>query len=369
MSERLARVQAALRQYGFDVLAVAPGSNLRYLTGLDLHTKIRLTLALLPATGRPALVLPAMEQARVAAVTGDTFSYYPWHDGDGPDAALARAAADTGLAGCAIGVEHTVMRVFELRALEAAAPGARFGDAIPLFTKMRTVKDAAELAAMREAVRIVEAALRQALTQVRAGMSEREVAAIWEGEMRAAGCLPSFDTTVASGPHGASPHHANGDRPLQDGDLVVFDGGVIYQGYVSDITRTFAVGHPSEEARRVYDLVLQANAAGRAATALPGATGASIDAAARQVIEAGGYGPYFIHRTGHGIGLDIHEPPFIVAGNDEPLPVGATFTVEPGIYLPGVCGVRIEDDLVITPAGAESMTTFPRELLEIGRSA
>jgi Xaa-Pro aminopeptidase len=255
------------------------------------------------------------------------------------------------------------MRVFELRGLEVAARGAQIEDATALLAGLRMVKDADELAAMREAVRIIEAALGQAIAQARAGMTERELAEIWERGIRTAGSLPSFDTTVGSGPNGASPHHANSERRLQPGDLVVLDGGAYYQGYASDITRTIAIGEPSAEARRIYQLVQAANAAGRAAAVLPGTTGTSIDQAARQVIEEGGYGPQFIHRTGHGLGLEVHEPPFIVAGSDAPLPTGTTFTVEPGIYVEGVCGVRIEDDMVITANGAESLTSFERDLI------
>jgi Xaa-Pro aminopeptidase len=333
-----------------------------YLAGLDLHTKLRLTLALFPAEGSPALVLPAMEAGRAEAAARAPLRLYPWRDEDGPDAALRQAVADLGLAGRAVGVEHTVMRVFELRALEESAPGCRVHDATPVLASLRMVKDADELAAMRRAVQIVEDALRAALAQARAGMTERELAALWEQGIRAAGSTPSFDTTVASGPNGANPHHASGERRLQPGDLVVLDGGAYYQGYASDITRTVAVGPISAEARRAYELVLAANGAGREAASLPGATGERIDAAARQVIEQGGYGEYFLHRTGHGLGIDIHEPPFIVAGSREPLPPGATFTVEPGVYLQGRLGVRIEDDVVITPGGAECLTSFPREL-------
>ncbi|MEN9938396.1 MAG: hypothetical protein RLZZ387_4975 [Chloroflexota bacterium] len=365
MTNRLARLQDTMRARGLDAVAVACGANMFYLAGLDLHTKLRLTLALFPAEGQPALVLPAMEAPRAEAAARAPFKLYPWRDENGPADALAEAAADLGLAGRRIGVEHTVMRVFELRALEAAAPGCAVEDATPVLSSLRMVKDAEELVAMRQAVRVIEDALRAALEQARAGITERELADLWEQGIRAAGCTPSFDTTVASGPNGANPHHASGDRPLQPGDLVVLDGGAYYQGYASDITRTVAVGPVSDEARRVYDLVLAANEAGRAAAQQAGATGESIDAAARAVIDRGGYGPQFLHRTGHGLGIDIHEPPFIVAGSREPLPPGATFTVEPGIYLQGILGVRIEDDVVMTEGGAESLTTFPRDLITL----
>jgi Xaa-Pro aminopeptidase len=365
MTDRLTRLRELMRAHGLDAVAIVPGANLFYLAGLDFHTKLRLTTALIPLEGEPALVLPQMEAERAAAQARAPLRHYVWGDADGPSAAIAQAAADLGLARRSIAVEHTVMRVFELRALETAAPGCTISDATPLLAKLRMAKDAAELVAMGAAVRVIEAALREALAQARVGMTERELAEIWDRGIRAAGSTPSFPATVAAGPNGASPHHTNSDRPLQPGDLVVLDGGAYVDGYASDITRTVAVGEISDEARRVYELVLRANEAGRAAANVPSTTGEAIDKAARDVIEAGGYGAQFIHRTGHGLGIDIHEPPFIVAGSRDPLPRGATFTVEPGVYLAGRFGVRIEDDMVITESGAECLTTFPRELLVI----
>lgn len=361
---RLDRLRTLLRAQGLDALAVVPGANMHYLAGLEFSTKLRLTAALIPVVGTPALVVPALEQERARAQLRGEMQILTWSDGDGPAGALAQAVAATNLAGKRVGIEQNVMRVFELRALETAAPAIEIVDATPILSAMRMTKDASELAAMREAVRLIEQTLHATVAAMRVGMTEREVAEFWMNEIRATGCPPSFDVAVGSGPNGANPHHSNGDRQLQHGDLVVMDGGVYYQGYASDITRTIAVGTPDPESRRIYELVLAANTAGRAACR-PEATGALIDQAARTIIEQGGYGPQFIHRTGHGLGMEIHEPPFIVGGSDEPLTPGMTFTVEPGIYLPGVVGVRIEDDMVITKTGAESLTSFPRELLSI----
>jgi Xaa-Pro aminopeptidase len=226
-------------------------------------------------------------------------------------------------------------------------------------------KDAAELAIMERAAQIVEAGLARAIAQIRVGMTERQLSKIVSEEIVAAGGEgESFENIVASGPNGANPHHSNGDRAFVSGDLIIIDCGARYRGYISDTTRTVALGEPGDEARAVYELVRRANEAGKAA-ARPEATGAEVDAAARQVIDAGGYGEYFIHRTGHGIGLEVHELPNIVAGSDEPLAPGTTFTVEPGIYIPGKLGVRIEDDVVITPDGARSLTSMDRALLVI----
>jgi Xaa-Pro dipeptidase len=343
-------------------LALVPGANLRYLSGLQIHMNERLTVAFFLADGQSAMVLPALEAPRAEAQARVPLRFYPWDDAEGPYGALQRCATDVGLAGRRVGVEYTAMRVLELRGLEEAAPRLRAEDATPILAGLRMVKDADELAAMREAVRIVETALRAAIAQIRVGMTERQLADIWEREMHAAGGAPSFGSIVASGPNGANPHHSNTDRAFQPGDLIVMDGGALCDGYASDITRTVALGEPTPEARTIYELVLAANAAGRT-FARPEATGEQIDQAARAVIARGGYGAQFLHRTGHGLGLEIHEPPYIVGGSQEPLEPGTTFTVEPGVYVAGLGGVRIEDDVVITTEGAESLTTFERDLI------
>lgn len=363
--QRLAGLTEAELARGLSAVAVVPGPNLRYLTGLDFHQGKRLTVAFFPADGgEPAFVLPAMEAARVRANSRVPLRLFPWGHDEEPDGALRRCVDDLGLSGGGgVAVEYTTMRVFELRAVEAALDGAPAEDATPLLMDLRMVKDASELAAMETAARMIETALEAVIVRIRPGVTERELAAIWVGEILATGSEgPSFPVAVASGPNGAFPHHENGDRAFAPGDLIVLDGGALVDGYASDITRTVALGEPGAEKRRVYELVKAANAAGRAA-ARPGATGHAIDAAARGVIEEGGMGERFLHRTGHGLGLEIHEPPYIAVGNHEPLPEGATFTIEPGIYVEGLGGVRIEDDVVLTAEGARSLTHFERDLI------
>jgi Xaa-Pro dipeptidase len=364
--QRLDRVVMALREAGLGGLALMPDANLTYLSGLSFHKGKRLTLALIPADGAtPCFVVPALEQSKCEAGSLIAFRYFPWSDAEGPKAALAAAVAaafPAGLGGRELAVEFTSLRVMELRALEAAIPGLRSADATALMAELRMAKDEQELAAIEQAVRIVELALKRTVEQIRVGMTERQLSRICADEIIAAGAdAESFENIVASGPNGANPHHSNSDRAFQAGDLIIIDCGARYGGYISDITRTFALGEPSDEARRIYDLVLRANAEGRR-VARPEASGSEIDAAARAVIDAGGYGQYFMHRTGHGFGLEGHELPNIVAGSDEPLAPGTTFTVEPGIYVPGLAGVRIEDDMVITADGARSLTSYPREL-------
>lgn len=365
MHNRLTRLSEAARAEGFDAVAIIPGASLRYLTELDFHLGKRLTVAFFPVDGEPAFVVPLLESSRVEANSLVAMRLFPWSDAEGPDAALGRAVEQLGLAGKRIAAEFVSMRLLEARALEQAAPGVRIDDATALVADLRMVKDQGEQAAMAEAARIIDIALEASIAQIRAGVTERQLAALIEREIyKAGGEGLSFGSIVAGGPNGANPHHNNSDRPFQTGDLIIIDCGAQYGGYLSDITRTVALGEIGDEQRRIYELVRAANEAGRNACRA-GATGEQIDAAARAVIDAGGYGDHFIHRTGHGLGLDAHELPNIVAGSTQPLRAGTTFTIEPGIYVGGLCGVRIEDDMVLTDDGARTLTATPRELVVI----
>ncbi|WP_322486967.1 Xaa-Pro peptidase family protein [Chloroflexus sp.] len=369
MPARLQRLIDRLAEGGWAGAALMPATNLAYLTGLQFHPGKRLTLLLIPASGaQPVMVVPQLELERVRAAAPFAMQYVAWSDAEGPLRALAagmEAAFGSGAPAKPLAVEYTVMRVMELRALETVTPGLQTSDVDPLLSELRMVKDAEELALMERAVAIVEQALHVFIAQVRPGISERALSRMLSDAIIAAGAdSESFANMMASGPNAANPHHENSDRLLQPGDLVIIDCGAVYHGYHSDITRTIAIGEPEPAARHVYEIVLAANAAGRAA-ARPGASGAEIDIAARNVIEAAGYGAAFVHRTGHGLGRETHELPNIVAGSDAPLLPGTTFTVEPGIYLPGRFGVRIEDDVVITAEGSRSLTTFPRELIVV----
>jgi Xaa-Pro aminopeptidase len=372
--QRIASIRALLRDAQLDAAAIVPGANMRYLTGLTFHPGERLTLLLISAHGDPpCMVLPALEQDRARTLAhqstrnGAFLHFYPWKDEEGPQDALREAAAhvlrNKQPATPTLAVEHTLMRVMELRALEQIWPGMQTVDAVPLLARLRMVKAAPELEAMTEAVRIIETALRNILPHIAPGVTERQLAAIWKNEILAGGAEDeSFACMVASGPNSASPHHHNSNRAFQHGDLIILDGGALYAGYASDITRTVALGEPDTTARHIYELVQAANAAGRAAVR-PGTTGEQIDQVTRQVITDGGYGDFFVHRTGHGLGMECHELPNIVGGSTQPLASGMTFTIEPGIYIAGVAGVRIEDDMVVTEGGGTSLTTFERDLI------
>lgn len=362
MSERLGRLQEAMAQDGLDSLALVPGANLLYVTGLSFFPSERPVVALFPADNTPAIVLPALEAPKVTHATCP-LETFPYTDEEGPTQAFHQACVALELADARIGVEALRMRLMEARYLERYAPGCTLVPADETVGRLRLRKGPDELAQMGRAAALVEAALRAALDQVRAGMTERDVAGLLMIELLRAGSegLP-FQPIVVAGPNAASPHATPSDRPIRPGEPIIIDCGASVSGYASDITRTVAIGGLSEEWVAIYRVVEEANGAGRSRVA-PGVAAQEVDRAARRVIQAAGYGAHFIHRTGHGLGLEIHEPPYITEGNRELLQPGMTFTVEPGVYLPSRGGVRIEDDVLVTSQGAESLTTFPRDLL------
>jgi Xaa-Pro dipeptidase len=232
---------------------------------------------------------------------------------------------------------------------------------------LRVKKNAAEVDVIRRAVKIAQDSLKAVLPLIKIGMTERELASELTLQLFRHGSDPElpFAPIVSAGPNSANPHASPSDRKLQAGDMLVVDWGAAYHHYISDLTRTFAVGEADAEFEKIHKIVQEANLAGRAA-GKPGAPCAAVDAAARAVIEKAGYGKYFTHRTGHGIGMEAHEDPYMRGDNTQPLEPGMTYTVEPGVYLPNRNGVRIEDDMVVTEDGAESLSDMPRDLLRVG---
>ena len=261
-----------------------------------------------------------------------------------------------------IGFEDETMTVAEHR-LYSEKLQAELVPASAFLRELRAQKDPEELERMEQAQRIAEKALGQILAEIRPGVTEKEIAARLQYLMLHFGAeRMSFDPIVASGPNGSMPHAVPTERKIQTGEFVTMDFGCVYKGYCSDMTRTVCVGRPTEEMKRVYETVLRAQLTGIAA-ARAGATGAQIDGAAREVIRRAGYGEYFGHAFGHGVGAEIHESPNATPGNDKPLPVGSVISAEPGIYLPGRFGVRIEDVLVLEEGGCRDLTEAGKELL------
>ncbi len=364
--DRVHAARALAAEGGPDVLVLTPGSDLRYLCGYSAHAMERLTALVVPRRGEPLLVVPRLEAPMVDAspAGGLGLDVVAWDETDDPFALLARevtarlGAAPTRVAvGARTWAEHAL-------GVHRALPGSALELATPVLDRLRMVKTPAEveeLAAAGAAIDRVHARMGEWL---RAGRTEAEVGADIAAAILAEGHVGVDFTIVGSGPNGASPHHELSDRVVQAGDVVVVDiGGETATGYRSDCTRTYAVGaEPGAEVGEWYAVLQDAQEAAVAAVR-PGVTAEQVDAAARDRIAAAGWGEHFIHRTGHGIGLDTHEAPYIVAGNDLPLEPGMAFSVEPGIYLAGRVGARIEDIVVCTDEGVRVLNRGPRELV------
>jgi Xaa-Pro dipeptidase len=363
---RIHRLQAEIRRQELDCLAVVPGPNLFYLTGVDFHLSERPTVGFIPAEGDPVFALPVLEVNKLQAGLDYEARISSYSDTDGPQAAFREAMAALPEVH-RIAFEDLKMRLLEFKLLRQHVPSAEYVPADPVMAALRMVKGEDEIAHMRQAIAVTEQALVQTVAAVRPGMTEREIAnRLMVALLEAGGGMLPFQPIVLTGPKSALPHGVPGERVMQAGDILLIDFGTTSEGYVSDITRTFVVGRePETRLREIYEAVQAANAAGREA-AKPGVACQEVDRAARKVIEDAGYGDYFIHRTGHGVGLEGHEEPYMVEGNERLLAPGMTFTVEPGIYIPDFGGVRIEDDMVITEDGSESLTTFDRTLHVVG---
>lgn len=360
---RQSRLTAALSKAGLNGIALNPGPSLVYLTGLHFHLMERPVVALFTPHTTLTLVIPELEAAKVAALPFKARVFFYGEDpAKWPDIfrqAAQAARVDEG----EVGAEPTRLRLLELRMLETAAPKTKFISGEEVLASLRMSKDEDELAAMRKAVDIAQKALEATIPQIKAGVTERQLASELSLQLLRCGSDSEFPFTpiVSGGPNSANPHATPTDRALRKGDLLVIDWGAAYEGYFSDLTRTFAIGRVDDELEKIVEIVQEANAAGRAA-GRPGLACSEVDRAARQVIEKSGYGQYFTHRTGHGLGMEGHEAPYMRAGNTMLLEPGMTYTVEPGIYLPERGGVRIEDDVFVTASGAESLSDMPRSL-------
>jgi Xaa-Pro dipeptidase len=364
--KRQAKLAELLKTHNLDAIAINAGPTQTYLTGARFHLMERPIVVLFAPGKKPVAVLPGFEKGKTVDLGFelDTVTYS--EDPAEWQAAFTEAGKQLG-GGKRIGVEALRLRVMELRYLEGAFPGATFESAEPLIAEMRMRKDASELAAMQRAVEIAEGALEATLAKVKIGMTEKQISGELNQQLIAHGCDPElpFQPIIATGANSANGHATVGERKIAKGDMLIIDWGAASDGYFSDLTRTFAVGEVSEEFKRIYEVVKLANQAGREA-GKPGAACGDIDEAARDAIDDNGYGQYFTHRTGHGLGMEGHEEPYMRAGNSFKLEPGMTYTVEPGIYMDGKGGVRIEDDIVVTEDGARSLSTFSRDLRVIG---
>jgi Xaa-Pro aminopeptidase len=361
-ASRLELVRDSVRAVGLDAVLLTPGPDLRYVTGYDAKQLERLTCLVVPAKGDPALFVPRLElpAAQDSPAGSLGLEILPWEETVDPFAMVAGLLGNVS----AVGLSDRMWALFVLR-FRDVLPSTRLALASRALRPLRIRKTPAEVAALREAGEAIDRVHVRVPGWLRAGRTEREVGVDIAEAILAEGHATVDFVIVASGPNAASPHHEVSDRVLEPGDAVVVDiGGAMPSGYCSDSTRTYAIGEPPAEFTAYYKVLHDAQEAACAAVR-PGVTAESVDAAAREPIAAVGYGKAFFHRTGHGIGLESHEDPYIVAGNGEVLEPGMAFSVEPGIY-PGPHGARIEDIVVCTADGYERLNNTPRELLLVG---
>ncbi len=358
-SGRLDRARALLIERDADVMLLSVGADLPYFTGYEATPLERLTMLVVARDKTPVLVVPRLEAPRVTP-RGDAFVVEPWDELDDPVGLVAQHAGSSDLA--LIGEQTWALFLLEL---QRAMHRTRFASASVVTRELRMRKDADEIEMLRAAGAATDRVVASLESVVFSGRTERDLAAEVQSLTVAEGHDVSSFAIIASGPNAASPHHEPTHRVIEEGDTVVVDFGGRWHGYCSDTTRTFVVGDPSAEITAAHAVLETAQAAGRAAVRV-GATGEEVDAAARRVIDAAGYGEYFIHRTGHGIGLEVHEHPYIVSGNHEPLLEGMTFSIEPGIYLPGRFGMRIEDIVACSSDGVDELNRSSRALHVVG---
>jgi Xaa-Pro aminopeptidase len=356
------KLKELMKSQKIDSLILVPGPNLYYFSGLKMHTSERSTMLFVNAQGKDCIFLPKLEMPNATSILKDEYTYYGYSDEEGPDQVFNNMSNALGLDGRKLGVEFLHMRVAEHELLRRNVSGFSLINAEPSIAEIRMVKDDEEISCMRKATEITEKALAATVKAIKPGMTELEIGNRFKIEALSFGSgeFPK-EPIVASGPRSASPHTKTSARPVNAGEMIIMDVGATFQGYICDITRTFVIGHIDDEFRKIYEVVKKANETA-IRVSRPKFTAEELDGMARKVIETEGYGQYFIHRTGHGLGIEEHEPPYIVKGNKLELKIGMTFTIEPGIYIPGKGGVRIEDNVVVTGQGLDTLTSYPTEL-------
>ena len=360
MDRHLDRIRRAAKEAEadeLDALLIAPSADLIYLAGYDPPPLERLTCLVVRPGADPVLLVPELERPRaLTSPVGEQVEIATWQDGEDPYAALAPLLPETGRFAAT-----DRMWAIHLLGVQRERPEASFAPAATVLAKLRWIKDPDELELLSRAARGADEAFRH-LTDTRLeGLREEEIAVLLGSLLTGAGHEEVSFTIVGSGPNGASPHHEPGGRTIRAGDPVVLDFGGRVSRYCSDISRTVCVGEPPNGFEEVYEIVREAQETAFQAVA-PGVPARDVDAAARRVIDSAGYGERFIHRTGHGIGLEEHEPPWIASDNQQPLEPGMCFSIEPGIYLEGRFGVRIEDIVAVTEDGAQRLNRASRDL-------
>lgn len=364
MTDRYDSLRNVARKESLDAIALVPGANFSRLFNAEFHQNERPLLVLIPVDGKPSAVVPNLELASFSKLgfEGDVFD---WRDQTGYQIAFDELLKKAGVR--KLGVEGQVMRVFVDQALRSSAPELIITDAQRAIASVRVRKTVEEIDAIRSAIHATETALANTIDSVRVGMSEREIENVLVQQLFASGAQDfAFSPIVAASTNSAQPHaHSRKDYQVKNGDALLIDFGARMDGVCADITRTFFIGHYDDHQASVYNTVLAANLAAHEA-AVPGATAHEVDDVATTVLESSSFAQRIRHKTGHGLGRDIHEDPYIMRGNHEALESGMVFTIEPGLYELSEFGVRIEDDVLVTESGSESLTVFDKTLTVIG---
>lgn len=362
LNNRLEQIQRYMDHQKLDAVIITSPRHVYYLTGFNSDPHERFLGLVIPHGDEPVLITPELD--RQAASQASSVQKIVTHTDTQNPYEVLKSTLPSSLR--QVGIEKGHLTVNRYEQLKAAIGAEVFLDMEALLQEMRSVKTSEEVQRIKHAIRLVEDVLREGLKKVQVGVTEIEIVAELEYQMKKLGAQgPSFETMVLAGEKSALPHGKPDHRPIKEGEFLLFDLGVYADGYISDITRTFAVGRVTQRMASMYEAVLAANRAGIDATK-PGVTFASIDQQAREAIAERGYGEYFIHRLGHGMGLETHEYPSVHGENQDIAKTGNVFTIEPGVYIPEVGGVRIEDDVLVTDNGCEVLTTFPKELKIIG---
>ncbi len=358
--DRTERARQLMNQYGIDAICIAGGTSLKYFTGIEWDNSERLFTLVLPQKGNPFYVSPAFEEGRAreqiaGAPNGDSCRVLTWQENEDPYRLVAQGLKDTGATTGRIGIEERMQFVFA-DGIGKASPAAKIVSATPVTTGCRMIKSPAEIALMRLAAEVSLSAYEAAWKSLKPGMTQDQFAALVVAAHEQLGF--EGEASVQVGAYSALPHGSRTPQVINEGSVLLMDGGCVVEGYESDISRTFVLGKVPDKVKQVFDIVHRAQTAALKA-ARPGLPAGQVDGAAREVVVNAGYGPgykYFTHRVGHGMGMDGHEWPYLVKDNPLPIEAEMVFSDEPGIYIPGEFGIRLEDDMHITAEGAELFT-------------
>ncbi len=358
---KISALSLRLQENGLDAMLVGPSSDLEYLTGLHFHPDERFKALLALADGSFFHVMPELYYEEAREKLGPDARIFVWSDSEGFLTAIDKANSEYGLEGLAIGVNDGVRAVDLLDMKERV--NVVFSNGSSILEHMRLIKSSEEADCLRKAAEIADWVMGETIKFIRPGLKERDISKkIEELFMEAGGYGLAFGSIVASGANTSRPHYNQDSRVIEAQDVIILDFGCRYNGFCSDISRTVFVGEPTEEQRKVFDIIVRANTEAEM-LAGPGVTAGQVDTAARDIIRNAGYGHCFLNRTGHGIGLAVHEGPYIKEGNSEVLEPGMTFSVEPGIYIAGRFGMRVEDIVLVTDNGREVLNKFTKDII------